>query len=88
MTAAPALEHFCHCAETRSSGPSSDLLPTLERPSVSRDLLTVSPHARSPLGHPLGVLPAPLGLELVAVLFQPGFMPATAAASRWNARLA
>lgn len=52
---------------TRSSGPSSDLLPTLERPSVSRDLLAVSPHARPPLGHPLGVLPAPLSLKLVVV---------------------
>jgi len=29
MAAAPALAHFCHCAATRSSGPSSDLLPTL-----------------------------------------------------------
>jgi hypothetical protein len=26
MAAAPALAHFCHCAATRSSGPSSDLL--------------------------------------------------------------
>jgi hypothetical protein len=87
-TAAPALEHFCHCAETRSSGPSSDLLPTLERPSVSRDLLAVSPHARSPLGHPLGVLPAPLGLELVVVFSEPSLVPGGAAASRRNADLA
>jgi hypothetical protein len=87
MAAAPALEHFA-LRQTRSNGPSSDLLPTLERPSVSRDLLAVSPHARSPLGHPLGVLPAPLGLELLVVFSEPSLVPGGPAASRRNADLA
>src|SRR6266487_3495296 len=62
MAAAPALEHFCHCAETSSSGPSSDLLPTLERLSVPSDLLLAPAQVRPPFRHELGVPTLALGL--------------------------
>ena len=84
----PRLRTFLQLRRDKIKGPSSDLLPTLECPSVSRDLLAVSPHARSPLGHPFGVLPAPLGLELVVVFSEPGFSPDRGAASLRNAGLA
>ena len=55
--------------------PSGVLLPTLERPSISSDLLAVLTHRRSPFGHSLRVFRLALGLELVAVLSEPGFPP-------------
>jgi len=65
------------------------LLPTtLERLTVSRDLFLALAQIRPPLGHPIGMLPTPLGLELVAMLFQPGLMPGAAATTRGNAGLA
>src|SRR5256885_2701151 len=68
--------------------PSEGLLPTLERPSISSDLLAVLTHRRSPFGHSLRVFRLALGLELVAVLSEPGFAPGAAPASRRNAGLA
>jgi hypothetical protein len=59
-----------------------------ELPAVRRDRLLMLRHARPPLGHPLGVLPASLGLELVAVFSEPGFGPGAPATARRNARLA
>src|SRR2546423_15553035 len=58
--------------------PSEGLLPTLERPSISGDLLAVLTHRRSPFGHSLRMSLFPLGLDDRRLAFR--------LASSWQSR--
>jgi len=84
---APALTQLLAGLQDTIKG-SGDLVPTLERSSVPRDLPLALTQVRPPFRHELGVLPVPLSLELVAVFSEPGFAPGRGAASRWDAGFA
>src|SRR2546421_9523201 len=65
--------------------PSEGLLPTLERPSISSDLLAVLlTHRRSPFGHPLGMSLFPLSLDVRRLAFRPASLGIAAFGSSLN----